>query len=71
VGAADLTPGAQEAVSLAGLLASFAEAATKILPKLAGLRLAESTVERATEAAGARLARNSHQRYCAMAPALA
>jgi hypothetical protein len=57
VGAADLTPGAQEAVSLAGLLASFAEAATKILPKLAGLRLAESTVERATEAAGARLGR--------------
>jgi hypothetical protein len=53
----DLTPGAREAVSLAGLLSSFAEAAEKVLPRLAGLRLAESTVERATEAAGALLGR--------------
>ena len=53
----DLTPAAEELVSLAGLLASFAEAAGKVLPRLAGLRLAESTAERATEAAGARLAR--------------
>jgi hypothetical protein len=53
----DLTPAAAELVSLAGLLASFAEAAQKVLPKLAGLRLAESTAERATEAAGTRLAR--------------
>jgi hypothetical protein len=52
---ADLTAGAREAVSLAGLLTGFAEAATKVLPKLAGLRLAESSVERATEAAGAAL----------------
>jgi hypothetical protein len=51
----DLTAGAREATSLAGLLAGFAEAAEKILPKLAGLRLAESTVERATEGAGAAL----------------
>jgi hypothetical protein len=36
-------------------LTSFAEARAKVLPKLAGLRLGESTVERATEAAGARL----------------
>jgi hypothetical protein len=50
-----LTPGAREAVSLAGLLTGFAEAAGKVLPKLAGLRLAESTAERATEAAGAAL----------------
>ena len=50
-----LTPGAREAASLAGLLTGFAEAAAKVLPKLAGLRLAESTVERATEAAGAGL----------------
>jgi shikimate 5-dehydrogenase len=35
---------------------SFAEAATKVLPQMAGLRLAESTVERVTEAAGQRLA---------------
>jgi hypothetical protein len=38
-------------------LGNFAEAAEKVLPKLAGLRLAESTAQRATEAAGARLAR--------------
>jgi hypothetical protein len=55
--ATDLTPGAREAVGLAGLLESFAEAAAKVLPKLAGLRLAESTVERAVEAAGGRLGR--------------
>lgn len=52
----DLTPAAEELVSLAGTLTSFAEAAQKVLPKLAGLRLAESTAERATEAAGTRLA---------------
>jgi hypothetical protein len=52
----DLTPAAEELVSLGGTLASFAEAAEKVLPKLAGLRLAESTAERAAEAAGARLA---------------
>jgi hypothetical protein len=48
-----LTAGAREAACLAGALGSFAEAAQKVLPKLAGLRLAESTVERAAEAAGA------------------
>src|SRR5262249_28727443 len=52
----DLTPGADEAVSLAGQLTSFAEAAEKSLPRLAGLRVSESTVQRATEAAGVRLA---------------
>jgi hypothetical protein len=52
---ADLTPGAEQAVALAGALGSFAEAATKVLPRLAGLRVAESTVERATERAGQRV----------------
>ena len=47
-----LTPAAREATCLAGVLSSFAEAAELTLPKLAGLRVAESTVERATEAAG-------------------
>jgi hypothetical protein len=56
LGAHGLTPAADEAVCLAGLLASFAEAAEKTLPRLAGLRLAEPTVERAAEAAGRRLA---------------
>lgn len=51
----DLTPAARELVSLAGLLSSFAEASQKVLPKLAGLRLSESTVERTTETVGERL----------------
>ena len=50
----ELTPGAEELVSLAGCLDSFAEARQKILPKMAGIRLSESTVERTTEAAGQR-----------------
>ena len=53
----DLTPAADEVVCLAGVQASFAEAAEKTLPRAAGLRVAESTVERATEAAGARAGR--------------
>lgn len=53
--ARDLTPAAQEMVSLAGLLSRFQEAAEKVLPRLAGLRLAESTTERTTEGAGGRL----------------
>lgn len=56
--AADLSPGAEQAVTLAGTLGvSFAEAAVKVLPRLAGLRLAESTVERTTERIGAELGR--------------
>lgn len=54
VTAAALSPGADEVTCLAGVQTSFAEASTKTLPRLAGLRLAESTVERATEAAGHR-----------------
>jgi hypothetical protein len=53
--ARDLTPAAEELVSLAGLLSSFAEASEKVLPRLAGLRLAESTAERTTEGSGKRL----------------
>jgi hypothetical protein len=52
----DLTPAASELTSLSGLLCSFEEASRKVLPKLAGLRLSESTAERTTEAAGQRLA---------------
>jgi hypothetical protein len=50
-----LTPAAEELATLAGTIDSFADAAEKFLPKMAGLRLSESTVERTTEAAGARL----------------
>ena len=57
-----LTPAASEVVSLLGLLSSSAETAITTLPKAAGLRVSESTVERVTEAAGhdigERLARN-------------
>jgi hypothetical protein len=56
VTAAALSPAVEEVVCVAGVHASFAEASEKVLPKLAGLRLAESTVERTTEAAGLRLA---------------
>jgi hypothetical protein len=55
LGASDLTPGAEQLAVLMGTVASFAEAAQRLLPKAAGLRLAESTIERATEAAGHRL----------------
>lgn len=52
-----LTPGAEEVVVLLGAQHSFAEAVEKSLAKTTGLRLSESTVERATEAAGERLGR--------------
>ena len=50
-----LSLGAEQVVALGGTLTSFDEAAAKILPRMAGIRLAESTVERTTEAAGERL----------------
>jgi hypothetical protein len=50
-----LTPAAEQLATLAGTVGSFAEAAEKFLPKMAGLRLSESTVQRTTEAAGERL----------------
>ena len=53
--AAKLTPAAEKLATLAGTLESFADAAEKLRPTMSGLRLSESTVERTTEAAGARL----------------
>jgi len=50
-----LTPAAQEVTALAGVQESFGKAAERTLRKRAGLRLSESTVERTTEEAGARL----------------
>ena len=55
VDGAELTPAARQMVALAGTLSSFAEAAEKVLPRLAGVRVSESTVERTTEAAGTSL----------------
>jgi len=53
----DLSRGATEAATLAGTVTSFAEAARKILPRLSGLHLSESTVERTTERVGEELGR--------------
>jgi hypothetical protein len=51
-----LTPGAEELTTLAGTTGeSFQEAAVTILPKMASIRLSESTAQRTSEAAGLRL----------------
>jgi hypothetical protein len=50
--AADLTPGALEVVSMAGVLGSFATAAEDVLRRLSGLRVSEATVQRQTEMVG-------------------
>jgi hypothetical protein len=51
-----LTPGAEELTTLAGTTGeSFQEGAEKLLPKMASIRLSESTVQRTSEAAGRRL----------------
>jgi hypothetical protein len=52
-----LTPAAAELSSMAGVLASFADGAERVLRKMSGLHLSESTIERTTEAAGERLAK--------------
>jgi hypothetical protein len=51
----DLTAGAAELTTLAGTLDSFGRAADVILPKMSGLSIAESTVERTTETIGSEL----------------
>jgi hypothetical protein len=51
-----LTPGAEELTTLAGTTGeSFQEAAEKLLPKMASIRLSTSTAQRTSEAAGRRL----------------
>ena len=53
-----LTPATEELVTMMGTTGeSFEEAAEKLLPKMASVRLSESTVQRTSEAAGDRLAR--------------
>lgn len=56
LGKISLTPAAEEISSLAGTLGSFADGAERVLRKMSGLRLSESTIERTTEAAGERVA---------------
>ena len=51
-----LTPAAEELVTLAGTVSnSFAEASAKVLPKMAAMKLSESSVQRTSESAGHRL----------------
>lgn len=59
-----LTPAAEELTTLAGTTGeSFHEAATKLLPKLAALRMSASTVQRTSEAAGRRLRAVLHKQH--------
>jgi hypothetical protein len=55
------TPATERLVCLAGTLSDgFEEAATKVLPEMAGLKVAETTVQRTTEAAGQRVGDHLH-----------
>jgi hypothetical protein len=58
LGTRPLTPAAEEISAMAGVLDSFADGAQRVLQKMAGVRLSESTIQRTTEAAGARLAQH-------------
>lgn len=49
------SPGAEEVVSLAGCVESFGQAADRLLDRLAGLHVSESTIQRTAEDAGQRL----------------
>lgn len=51
------TPAAQEVIALVGVLEPFEEGARLILPKLSGLSISASTVQRTTEAIGEDVAR--------------
>lgn len=54
--ARSFTPAAERLVSLAGAVSeSFAEAATRVLPEMAGLKIAETTVQRTSEGVGTRI----------------
>ncbi len=56
------TPATERLVTLAGTLGdSFEEAAERVLPEMAGLKVSEATVQRATEAVGDRLAEQRRQ----------
>lgn len=46
------TPGAEEVISLAGVVDAFDEAAHRVLHKMSGLNLSKSTVQRTTEIVG-------------------
>lgn len=58
LGSKPLSPGAEEISSLAGVLGSFGDGAERVLRKMSGLRLSESTIQRTTETAGQRVAKS-------------
>jgi len=49
------TPAAREVIALTGAVESFPTSADKLLEKLSGVRVSESTIQRVTEVAGARI----------------
>jgi hypothetical protein len=55
------TPGAREVITLMGVLEPFEEGAHAVLPRLSGMHVSPSTVQRTTEAEGRRLARRRAQ----------
>jgi hypothetical protein len=60
--ARSFTPAAERLVSLAGGLSdSFNEAAERVLPEMAGLHLAETTVQRTSEGVGQRIGEHRRQ----------
>lgn len=50
------TPGAREVISLMGVLEPFEEGAHAVLPRVSGMNVSASTVQRTTEAEGSHLA---------------
>jgi hypothetical protein len=57
-----VTPAVAELATMAGMLASFEQAAERVLERMSGIRLAESTVQRVTEDTGQRLAERLAER---------
>lgn len=55
LGKHDVTPGAEEVVSLAGCVESFGQAKKRFLKRMTGIELSESTIQRITEDAGKRV----------------
>lgn len=55
------TPGATEVIALMGVLEPFEEGAAEVLPRLSGLNVSASTVQRTTETVGADVALRREQ----------
>lgn len=56
-----LSPAVERLATLCGAVADSFEKGTELLKETAGIRLSESTVQRTTEATGARIARHVHK----------